>query len=295
MRYSLTPIYISVAGALLFLAIFFIIKIREKKSRLHESEDIFDVYIEYIKKRLAKSKTDVTYKEYILISVCAPILTFLVCIYCLNNLLVSIILAVISVFIPELYVQLQKSKNEKAFEKKYLRCLSQMSSSLRSGLSVEQAVQDVCNSSFIDGVLKEEFLRLNAELKFKTPIDVAFRNFAERTNSNDAKDVAAALTMQSEVGGNESRVLSDIANNINQRTMLRKEVSAMFMDTTMTVYVMDIAPILVVIVINLYSKKYMAPFFESWSMRILYVSLWVMMAVGTFITRKIMRNIKKLQ
>ncbi len=292
---SFVPLYLTIAGAFLSLAVLAILKIREQKTSISNTKDVFDLYSEYVKNKLAKSKTDVTYKEYILINIFGPIIGFLASYFILYNVLVSVIVAVFAFFIPEIYVRIMKDKNERNFEKKYLRCLSQLSSSLRSGLSVEQAVEDVCRCSFVSDTLKEEFLKLNADLKFKVPLEEAFRRFAERTNSKDAMDVAAALSMQAEVGGNESKVVSDIANNISQRNMVRKEVNALFADTSMTVLVMEVMPIVVVVGLWLYSPKYFDPFFESLGMKLLFFGLWVVMFVGTFVTRKMTKKVKRIQ
>lgn len=292
---SFVPLYLTIAGAFLSLAVFAILKIREQKTSISNTKDVFDLYSEYVKSKLARSKTDVTYKEYILINIFGPIIGFLASYFILYNILVSIIVAVFAFFIPEIYVKIMKDKNERNFEKKYLRCLSQLSSSLRSGLSVEQAVEDVCRCSFVSDTLREEFLKLNADLKFKVPLEEAFRHFAERTNSKDAMDVAAALSMQAEVGGNESKVVSDIANNISQRNMVRKEVNALFADTSMTVLVMEVMPVVVVVGLWLYSPKYFDPFFESLGMKLLFFGLWVVMFIGTFVTRKMTKKVKRIQ
>lgn len=292
---SFMPIYVSITAAFACLMIIAVIYIRSKKGILNESGDIIDVYVEFVKRKLARSKTDVTCAEYISLSIGFPIAFFIGMQFILNKLWLSILIAVLGYFIPDLYLYLMKEKNEKEFEARYLRCLSQLSSSLRSGLSVEQAVEDVCNCSFINDTLKEEFLRLNADLKFKVPMDEAFRRFAERTNSNDAKDVATALTMQAEVGGNESKVVNDIANNISARTMLRKEVKALFMDTTLTILVMEIMPVVIVIGLMLYAPDYLSPFFENWTMRAVFVGLWILMIIGSFVSNKMAKRVRKVQ
>lgn len=292
---SFMPIYVSMTAAFACLMIIVIIHIRSKKGMLNESRDIIDSYVEYIKRKLARSKTDVTCTEYISLSIGFPIVFFIGMQFILGKLWLSLLVAALGYFIPDLYLYLMKEKNEKEFEARYLRCLSQLSSSLRSGLSVEQAVEDVCNCSFINDTLREEFLRLNADLKFKVPMDEAFRRFAERTNSNDAKDVATALTMQAEVGGNESKVVNDIANNISARTMLRKEVKALFMDTTLTILVMEIMPVVIVIGLMLYAPHYLEPFFENWTMRVVFMGLWVLMIIGSFVSNKMAKRVRKVR
>lgn len=292
---SLIPLFLMMNGAFLCLAVICVIKIHGEKERVAHTLDFIDMYAEHVKKKLAKSKTDVTFKEYVVINVSAPILGFLAAYYALHDLIVAIGIGVVCFFIPDIYIRIMKDKNEKDFEAKYLRCLSQLSSSLRSGLSVEQAVEDVCNCSFVSGTLKEEFLRLNADLKFKVPMEEAFMKFAERTNSQDAHDVAAALAMQAEVGGSESKVVNDIANNISSRTMLRKEVNALFMDTSITVLVMDIMPVAIVVGLYLYSPAYLQPFFEDPMLTAVFFVLWIMMIVGTFINRRMMKRVKRVK
>ena len=61
---SFVPLYLTIAGAFLSLAIIIILRIREQKTAISNTKDIFDTYSEYVKSKLAKSKTDVTYKEY---------------------------------------------------------------------------------------------------------------------------------------------------------------------------------------------------------------------------------------
>jgi len=223
----------------------------------------------------------------------APLMIGLVCWLFTMNLSLSLILAPLGLVVPEVWVRMTAQKQKKLFDERYARALRSMASSLRSNQTILQAIDDVCTNTFIHESVREGFRRISSDLKVGISVRKAFNRFAEQCGSKDARDVAAAIAMQHEVGGNEAQVISNISQSINDRIMARKEIKALFADTTVMITVMDIMPVVILIGLYFGAPQYITPYFSSPMMTILFIGLIVVTLVGSFVIRRMARSAKE--
>lgn len=234
-----------------------------------------------------------SFRNYILLMLGAPLVIGLVCWLFTMNLTLSLILALFGLAAPEVWIRMTARKQKKLFDERYARALRSMASSLRSNQTILQAIDDVCKNTFIHESVQKSFRRVSSDLKVGISVREAFNRFAEQCGSKDARDVAAAITMQHEVGGNEAQVISNISQSINDRIMARKEIKALFADTTMMITVMDIMPVIILIGLYFGAPQYIAPYFASPMMTILFVGLIAVTLVGSFVIRRMARSAKE--
>ena len=127
---------------------------------------------------------------------------------------------------------------------------------------------------------------IDADLKLGSSVRQAFQNFADRVSIPDAQDVAIAIAMQDEVGGQEAKVIESIAKNISDRIMLRKEIKSMFAGSSATIVSMDIIPFAVVILIYILAPSYLSPFFTDSLMMMVFIALLIFMGIGSIVIHK---------
>lgn len=149
-------------------------------------------------------------------------------------------LGVIGLVLPELALRLQSERKRKQFENRYAQALQQMAASLRSGLTIQQSVSDICKSPFIHNTIKESFRQIDADLTVGLGVKEAFMRAADTLQSEDAMDVALSLTLQNTLGGSEAKVVETVARNISSRILLRREIKSLFADTNITIWTMDV-------------------------------------------------------
>jgi len=234
-----------------------------------------------------------SFRNYILLMLGAPLMIGLVIWLFTMNLSLSLILALLGLAAPEVWVRVTAQKQQKLFDERYARALRSMASSLRSNQTILQAIDDVCKNAFIHESVREGFRRISSDLKVGLPVRGAFNRFAEHCGSKDARDVAAAIAMQHEVGGNEAQVISNISQSINDRIMARKEIRALFADTTVMITVMDIMPVIILIGLYFGAPQYIMPYFVSPAMTMLFIGLIAVTLAGSFVIRRMARSAKE--
>ena len=114
---------------------------------------------------------------------------------------------------------------------------------------------------FIHDSIRASFRQIDTDLKVGLSVKESFLRAAHKLNSEDALDVALAISLQNELGGNEARVVETIARNISGRILLRREIKSLFADTNITILMMDFVPMFIIIGLIFGSPQYIAPFF----------------------------------
>lgn len=259
-----------------------------------ESEQDFLAIISSRKQRmLARQPWSMKYSTYKTVALASAIAFAVIGYFATRNIILMLLLSCLGLFVPEIIVRIKSSSSKAEFEERYATSLKQLVAGIKSGLSVHQAVESVCSSPFIHDSIKKEYKLLNADLKLGLPIHEAFERFAERIDSEDAKDVAIAMRMQANVGGRESLTIEAVSKNISERIMLRKEIKTMFAGSNMTVLAMDISPYLIVLFMYVSVPGYLVPFFESTSMLLIFIALMIFMGIGSIVVHNKIARMKK--
>lgn len=292
-------ILLGIYGLIACIALLIIFRIRSKKAitgsaiDTDKDQDFVDTFATHKRKQLAQQPWNMPYETYITISsVCAVVGALLSYVMTANMLFVAIAV-VVGACIPELIVHIQSNSQKSAFEERYARGLKQFASALKSGMSIHQAVADVCQSPFVHDSIRKEFQKLSADLKVGISIKEAFERFATRVDCIDAHDVAIAIGMQSVVGGHEAEVIEAVAANISDRLMLRKEVNSMFAGSNGLVWAMDIMPVCIIIALFMMDEGLMAPYFSSPVMTMILIGLLAFMGLGSIVIHKQVAEMKR--
>lgn len=270
-----------------------IVAIRSRKSALNTCEkDFIDKFFDKQKNFVSSIPGGMKYQTYIILSFLLPVIA-VTAIYVItgNGFIAS--LGILGIFLPRIILIAQKDKIKKQFEERYARALRQISSSLRAGMSIEQALDDLCKNPFIHDTVKNEFIQINSDVKVGIPITEAFKKSAERLNTTDSKDVAAAIMIQNEVGGNEAKTIESISNNISNRIMLRKEINTLYAGAKATTLVMSILPFGMLIYMFTSVKDITDYYFEGPLNILILVGIVALMIVGIFVMQKMLKNGKK--
>lgn len=270
-----------------------IISIISKKNNLATTDDFITAAIKKKKKEIRDSGVSFPTTLYFLLYLIFPLLFGGIVYFVTKNPLPSILMAIVSLLVPRFILKFLINRQTKLFDERYARALEQLASSLRAGLSLYKAVEDVTNCPFVHETMKVKFAKLSSDLQLGITIGEAFTRFAEGCPGNDAKDIALAINIQAEVGGRESEIIQEIANNIHQRTMMRQEIRTIFATTKIMVTVTDfLAPTIIFFTI-IGMPSYVECYFESSRMMMFFVGIVCIPLLGSFLNHKMMNKIKR--
>lgn len=275
------------------IALYFIMKIHMKNSRISIEKDFIDMYIESIEKMIEKAGVSLSIKTYLIILIVAPLITGIIVYFLSQNAVFSVLIGAFGLFTPRGVVALIAYDNQKKFEERYAKSLRQLSASLEAGSSILNAVTEVSACPFLHDTIRKKYAKPSSDLMMGVSVTDAFKSFAEGTNSQDAEDVALAIDVQNAVGGHEADVIRDISNNIYSRIMLRRETKSILTDTTIMVRVFDILPYIIIIGFTMLNKQFIEIYFSNPVYVLVYIGFLVTPLIGSLLNHRTIKKIKK--
>ena len=127
--------------------------------------------------------------------------------------------------IPRLILRLLKKQRLVKFNIQLEDALGMMSSSLKAGFSINQALEKVSEQDMHPIAL--EFRLLMQELQLGVPLDQALDNMARRIGSEDFELVATAIITARQTGGELTETLERVAALIRERGRIAAKVRAL--------------------------------------------------------------------
>lgn len=283
-------IFLYVLAVCLF-ALYFILKISFKGTRLQGEDDFIQAFIKKQDARIKNRGIDFSTKMYFRIMLTAPFVLGIVFFFVLDGSYMFLLCAAMGLILPEGILYIITNNSKKKFDERFAKSLKQLSSSLRAGMSIAQAVDDVANCTLLHDSMRKRYARISSDITMGITVGEAFDRFAEGTGSPDARDVAIALDVQNEVGGHEAEVVQEIADNIHERIMMRQEIKSIFSSTTSMVWIMDFIPIGVILFFSITNKSYVDVFFGNYLYTGILVGMIIMILIGSIINHILVRKI----
>ena len=132
-----------------------------------------------------------------------------------------------------------------------------------------------------------EFGIMSDEMTYGVDIDTATRNMSTRVGAEELDLLAISLTVQRGSGGNLSEILSNLADMLRRRAMMKAKIKSLSAEGRMTSWIMLVFPFFLYGLISLISPEYFDPLWSSDYVNIIIIAAFSLMTVGMLILRKI--------
>ena len=176
-------------------------------------------------------------------------------------------------------------REKKRFEDQLPDTLTLISTSLRAGYSLLQAVEAVAQEA--PNPTAREFGRAIAEARLGRQVTDALNGVTERTQSKDFEWAVMAIEIQREVGGNLAEVLQTVADTMLARNRLRGEIKALTAEGRISAIVLGALPFGVAGFLWSSNPDYMRPLFQNTIGLIAVGAVSLLMLAGFLWLRKI--------
>lgn len=184
-------------------------------------------------------------------------------------------------------IRIRENQRRRAFEEELPEFLELVAGGLRAGLSFLQSLESLAAEGH--GQVGRQMRRAVREMHMGQPPDVALMNTADRMDSEDLRWAVTSLSIQQEIGGNLSTILDTVADTIQGRAALRREVRALSAEGRLSIYVLIALPVIVFLFLLLTRPEYVEVFWTEPIGVFLLVLLLALMTVGWFWMRRIVR------
>jgi tight adherence protein B len=234
---------------------------------------------------LARADLKLRVSEYALIVAGVMAGTLLV-VYIINHtLLVAILVAGLSYFIPGFYVKYRQRSRFRKLNNQLGDTILLLSNALKAGYSFAQAMATIARSA--PQPMSDEFSRAVREMNLGITVDDALEHMNARIQSEDFDLMVTAVQIHRVVGGNLAEILDTIAFTIRERIRIQGEIRTLTAQARASGYIITGLPFALTGILTVISPTYIFPMFKEplgWFM--LAVAL-VMMGIGYSIIRKI--------
>jgi tight adherence protein B len=148
-------------------------------------------------------------------------------------------------------------RREQAFADELPGALNLMTSSLRSGFTLHQAVEAAVRDD--DGPVATELRRALSESRLGDSFEDALERVGDRMRSSEMVWLVMALRLQREVGGSLVDVMQTTADTMRERAYLHRHVRALSGEGRISAYVLTAMPIVSALMIYLTDPEYLKP------------------------------------
>ena len=211
---------------------------------------------------LARAGLNITAPEYLLIRIGAIGLGLLIGLFRFGFSVGPIVLGVIGFVIPPLVVAYLQRRRAKLFGEQLTGMLQLLSNSLKTGYSIDRALETVAAKS--QPPVSTEFERVTTEITLGTPVEDALSSMLLRINSPDLEFIVTAILLHIRVGGNLAEVLDNISDTLRDRLQTKRDMSVLTAQSRASASIITGLPILLALGLYLLVPGYYAPMTTSW-------------------------------
>ncbi|GAA3454771.1 type II secretion system F family protein [Dactylosporangium matsuzakiense] len=134
-------------------------------------------------------------------------------------------------------------------------------SSLRSGFTLQHAIQAAANEG--GGVVADELRRVLSETRLGGRLEDAMERLAERTGNHDVIWLVMAIRIQREVGGSLSDVLQTTTDTMRERAQLQRHVRTLSAEGRLSAAILFALPIVIGAWLLVFRSEYIHPLFSE--------------------------------
>lgn len=163
----------------------------------------------------------------------------------LSGPLVGLLVAVGVCFAARFHVRRSQAKRRGAFADQLPDVLQLVTTALRSGFGLTQALESVAEEA--EEPARSEFSHVLVEARMGRDLSDSMRALAQRMQSKDLEWVVAAIDINRETGGNLSEVLDTVGGTIRERGRMARQVRTLTAEGRLSARILMALPLLMLV------------------------------------------------
>lgn len=203
----------------------------------------------------------------------------------ISSRLYGLVAVGITIAAPFGFVAYRTNQRKRAFEQQLPDTLTLLASSLRAGFSFMQGLEAVAQE--IGAPMRRELQRVFTEVRLGREPEDALADAATRMDSIDLAWTVMAIKIQREVGGNLATLLDTVADTMQKRERIRREVRALTAEGRLSAIILGLMPFVAGIGFFIVAPDYMKTLFDDALGVAALLASAVLAVVGIFWLRRI--------
>lgn len=233
--------------------------------------------------RIQNAGLKISARNYLIIcTVITFIVLFIVSFLLLKPIILGLLLGFIAGFgIPHIYCGIHIGHQQRKFLKLFPDAIELIVRGLRAGLPVNESMKTVAQE--IPEPVAPVFAEICDQIKLGIPVEKAMADMAAHLKLTEFNFFVIGVTLQRETGGNLGEILSNLAEVLRQRHMLKLKIKAMSSEARASAMIVGALPFLVTLALLFVSPDYLTPMIDDIRGNIATGIALAMLASGMFI------------
>lgn len=207
-------------------------------------------------------------EEKIINIIIAAAVIFAIGYMCYHNLILSALLAIISVKWPKMRVKQIIKKRHAELAVQFKDMLYSLSSSLSAGKSVETGLKECLQDLKIiypdeDAYIIQEISYIVRGVEMNETIEDMFSQFADRAHNEDIENFVDIFRTCKRTGGDMVQVIKTTSQTIGEKIEIKQEINTIISGKKFEFKALMVMPIFLILLLSVSSADYMAPVFET--------------------------------
>lgn len=194
-------------------------------------------------------------------------------------------IGVVFFLIPRIVLRVLRKRRLRKFNIQLEEALGVISSSLKAGFSINQALDEVAGQNLHP--VSVEFRLLTQEIRLGVPLEQALENMNRRLGSDDFELVATAILTARQTGGELTGTLERVASLIRERVKIANKIHALTAVGRLQAIVISAMPFFLMYMMTRLHPSLMHEFFRSPAGMLSVVGVVVLDVLGFLWIRKI--------
>ena len=255
--------------------------IKEEKGSLNQNVLIdYDVYI---MKPLEK----------ILYILLAAAVIFTIGFIFYQSVILALLLTPFALFYPKIKTKEIIKRRKKLLNLQFKDMLYALSSSLTAGKSPETAFSDVLKDLKVlypttDVYIIKEVEYIIRKLNMNETVEAVLDDLAKRSKIEDIQNFVEVFKTCKRTGGNLVSVIRNSSDVISEKIEIVEDINTIIAAKKFEHKILSVMPIVMIVILSLTTEDYMQPLFNTILGRLVMTVAIIIMAVGYFISQKIM-------
>jgi len=192
--------------------------------------------------------------------------------------------ALVGLFIPTLILRLRTLRRRQKFNLQILDAIMILSSSLKGGLSLLQALEVLVEE--MPPPISQEIGLVVRENRMGISLEESLKRLGKRMNMEELNLVINSVLVARETGGDLTKVFSRLTITIRDNRKLKENIKTLTLQGKLQGMVMSILPVIFVLWVLNFNKHHFDNMLQNETGRMLLIVAVVLQIIGVFLIRK---------
>jgi tight adherence protein B len=187
--------------------------------------------------------------------------------------------------LPRIYLRIKKKQRLVMFNEQLEDALTSMSSALKAGFSINQALETVAQDN--RRPISVEFRLLVQEIRLGVHLETALHNMEERMQSDDLELVSTAIITARQTGGELTVIFERLAGVIRERSRIQGKIRSLTAQGRLQAIIVAAMPYMLMLAMSYIAPQMMSMFFNSLIGILMIVGVTILVIIGFLVIQKI--------